>query len=232
MRNIPSVTCNIVLHPPINKIALLLLFRPVTPVTGVTSRNRCNMLRHIAPSLVFLRKILISSNPKFRILFLGLLLLCVNNMLSQNPVTRVTGTKVGGIVLKKPDSSDLPDFSNAIEMFDCENQQFNFDINNLPIVSEGAKHSVINEHLKHLPNSNLKVTQYFRFDGKVIKNSICPNWIKFEFNQFGQLPIAIVWTVDNFFVITSKDEPSCEVVIWFQGAHIPMGKGAFFNCIN
>lgn len=239
MQNITIEACNIVLQPLINKIAFLLLFRPVTPVTGVTPRNKRNMLQHIDPSAVFLRKILIFLNPKIGILFLALLFLCSNNVLSQNAVTDVTDDvtkpktqKVGGINLTIFGAKDLPNFEKAIDIFDCANGSFNYEPISFPFSTRDDTGRIIYDHLKYLPKGKFKVEMYLKLDGVLLRNNICKNWAQLEFQKDGGLIVFLPYSTDYFFIITSQEDSSCEVTIWFQGASIPIGKGAFYNCFH
>lgn len=226
MKNIPTVTCNTVLHPPIKKIAFLLLFRPVTRVTGVTPRNKRNMLHLNPPFLEKPPQILIFLKSNFKILFFWLLILSSNTLFAQIAVTRVTATPF----IKKLGQSDLPDFSKAIEINDCENRTLFFDMNQIPLIGIN-RNLLITEHLQHLPKSNLTATLYYLFDGKLLKENKCENWIDFVFEPDGSLKISLFWGADTFLIFTSADEPSCEVILWMQPTHIPMGRKAFLNCV-
>jgi len=138
------------------------------------------------------------------------------------------------------DNSDLPDFSQAIQINRCTKTGslgFNVNLDDMDILPSqlfpGSLYPItIAEHLKHLPKSGLHITQYYIHQGQLLENNFCPSWQTWTFDETGIFHINLMFFVDTLFVIRSDESPSCEVIIWIRPQQIPIGRAAFFRCIN
>ena len=142
--------------------------------------------------------------------------------------------------VKIVDATNLPDFSTALPMNWCgENGMAGTNIP--PTSMDGLPSEIfpgnlcpiaIMEHLQFIPQSNLELVQYYQYQGQLLENNLCSFWRPWEFDEFGWFHITLLWFADTFFVIRSRDEPDCEVVVWVRPQQIPMGRAVFPRCLN
>lgn len=163
-----------------------------------------------------------------KIIFLISILLSCNTVLLSQSVTRDTKPSF----LRTLGEADIPKFRDALPYFDCKTG-YNFTFNEIPFLNAPSSKSQIRitEHLNYFPKTGLSAELYFMLaDGRIVHMNLCEDWEGFVFNEDGSLNAMLNYAVDTFFVFSSLEETNCEVVVWFQPTHIPMGRKGILKC--